>query len=229
MTSYSMDGLAAEDLTARARIRDAALRLFADRGVDRVSVRDIAKAAGVSSGLIRHHFGSKDGLRDACDAHAVDRLTRISSAAARGTMTDPGLRPALESMDVLHRYLGRSMIDGSPTAGAAFLRAVDLAEAWLREQEPGQYGDVRALAAVLVGANVGVLVMRDLVVRALENGGADAGAGARDGAGSGADAAGADARIRQGLVDMFASRLIGPDLTTHIRDAFDRMGAEPGG
>ena len=34
-----------EDLTARARIRDAALRLFAERGIDGASVRDIAKAA----------------------------------------------------------------------------------------------------------------------------------------------------------------------------------------
>ena len=41
----------AEDLTARARIRDAALRLFAERGTDGATIRDIAKAAGVSGGL----------------------------------------------------------------------------------------------------------------------------------------------------------------------------------
>ena len=48
----------AEDLTARARIRDAALALFAERGTDGATIRDIAKAAGVSGGLVRHHFGS---------------------------------------------------------------------------------------------------------------------------------------------------------------------------
>jgi AcrR family transcriptional regulator len=57
-----------EDLTARARIRHAAIRLFADRGIDGTTVRDIAREAGVSPGLLRHHFGSKEALRQVCDA-----------------------------------------------------------------------------------------------------------------------------------------------------------------
>ena len=60
-----------EDLTARARIRDAAIELFAERGIGSATIRDIAQAAGVSSGLVRHHFGSKDGLRRACDEYAM--------------------------------------------------------------------------------------------------------------------------------------------------------------
>ena len=51
--------VALEDLTARARIRDAALVLFAERGTNSTTVRDIAKAAGVSGGLLRHHFGQR--------------------------------------------------------------------------------------------------------------------------------------------------------------------------
>ncbi|MFC7734043.1 TetR/AcrR family transcriptional regulator [Actinomadura keratinilytica] len=39
-----------EDLTARARIRDAALREFAEHGVSGATIRGIAKAAGVSPG-----------------------------------------------------------------------------------------------------------------------------------------------------------------------------------
>ncbi|MFK4547934.1 AcrR family transcriptional regulator [Streptomyces tendae] len=39
-----------EDRTTRAIIRDEALRLFADQGPDRVTVRQIATAAGVSPG-----------------------------------------------------------------------------------------------------------------------------------------------------------------------------------
>ena len=66
-----------DDLTARARIRDAAIQLFAERGIAAATIRDIAQAAGVSSGLVRHHFGSKEALHDVCDAYAKERLDRL--------------------------------------------------------------------------------------------------------------------------------------------------------
>ncbi len=72
-----------EDLTARARIRDAALRLFAERGIGGATIRDIAKAAGVSGGLVRHHFGSKEELRHACDSYALDHIMRIKEQTWR--------------------------------------------------------------------------------------------------------------------------------------------------
>ena len=40
----------------------AAERLFVDKGYARVSVAEIAKAAGVSKGLVYHHFPSKEEL-----------------------------------------------------------------------------------------------------------------------------------------------------------------------
>ena len=66
------------DMTAVARIRDAAIELFGSRGFD-VGVRAIAEAAGVSPGLVIHHFGSKDGLRKACDDYIAEdeRLTPV--------------------------------------------------------------------------------------------------------------------------------------------------------
>lgn len=45
------------------------------------SVRVIADEAGVSPGLVIHHFGSKDGLRTECDAHVLE-LTRQRNEAA---------------------------------------------------------------------------------------------------------------------------------------------------
>ena len=63
-----------EDVTTRTRIRDAALRLFAERGIGAATIRDIATEAGVSSGLVRHHFGSKEALRDACDTYAAEEI-----------------------------------------------------------------------------------------------------------------------------------------------------------
>lgn len=52
-----------DELTAKTVIRNEALRLFAQRGPDAISVRDIASAAGVSPALVLHHWGSKEGLR----------------------------------------------------------------------------------------------------------------------------------------------------------------------
>lgn len=60
------------DLTARARIRNAALVQFAERGVAGASMRTIADAAGVSVGLVQHHFGTKDKLQQECDAYAIE-------------------------------------------------------------------------------------------------------------------------------------------------------------
>jgi AcrR family transcriptional regulator len=44
------------------RILTAAERLYAERGLDAVSVRDITTAARVNTAAIHYHFGSKDGL-----------------------------------------------------------------------------------------------------------------------------------------------------------------------
>src|SRR3954470_1909420 len=122
-----------EDLTARARIRDAALRLFADRGIDAATIRDIAKAAGVSAGLVRHHFGSKEALRDACDAYALDRIRSIKEAAYSELLASrPAILPSGHPVILqLMRYLAQSMVDGSPAAAALFDQLVDYTEQWL--------------------------------------------------------------------------------------------------
>src|SRR5437899_7555139 len=61
------------DLTAVARIRNAALRHFAARGVAATSIRDVARAARVSPGLVQHHFHSKARLRRAVDEFVIRR------------------------------------------------------------------------------------------------------------------------------------------------------------
>ena len=61
-----------DDLTSKARIRNAALDLYARYGEDRISLRAVAAEAGVTVGLVQHHFKSKAGLRDAVDQLVVD-------------------------------------------------------------------------------------------------------------------------------------------------------------
>jgi len=46
----------------RERILDAALLVFGSKGVDAASMKEVAAAAGVTSGLVYHYFTSKDAL-----------------------------------------------------------------------------------------------------------------------------------------------------------------------
>jgi len=73
-------GRSASDYTARARIRDAAIDCFAEAGFD-TGFRTIAARAGVSPGLITHHFGSKAALRAACDDEVLRRYHALKSEA----------------------------------------------------------------------------------------------------------------------------------------------------
>ena len=158
----------AEDLTARARIRDAAIDLFAERGIAAATIRDIAQAAGVSSGLVRHHFGSKEGLRQACDDFAMDESARIRSQIFDGeSFGDAGLLAAVypEAMQ-LQRYLVRSTLDSPAATSAMFARMVQLGEEWLDSQDI-HTDDQRAYAAVLVAMQMGMFLMADQLSAAL--------------------------------------------------------------
>jgi AcrR family transcriptional regulator len=201
---------AQSDLTARARIRDAALRLFAERGIDGASIRDIAKDAGVSGGLVRHHFGSKEGLRDACDAYALDRLMRIKEQAVlEGQLANPGFLPATHpTILLLYRYLARAMVDGSKAAAGMFDDMVNLAEQWLTKHLPGHSDDARAYAAVLVAMQTGLLALHDHLSRNLE-----------------ADILTPEGHLRmsRALVDFYSNPLLEPELAAQARAAFDQV------
>jgi AcrR family transcriptional regulator len=123
-----------EDLTATARIRDAAIEQFGEHGFT-VSVRTIAAAAGVSAALVIHHFGSKDGLREACDAYVAE-LIRTSKSESLQT-SDPAAWFAqmaeVESFAPMMSYLVRSMQSGSDLAKSLWRRMIDNAEQYLEE------------------------------------------------------------------------------------------------
>jgi AcrR family transcriptional regulator len=100
----------------RARILDAAERLFAERGVDAVSVRSVLKEAGVNVALAHYHFGSREGL--------IEELLRTRVTAHEGTLIQAvevvdarGEESSLE--DVLRAYFApfARMIIEKPTLG----------------------------------------------------------------------------------------------------------------
>ncbi|ART74318.1 hypothetical protein BTO20_37470 (plasmid) [Mycobacterium dioxanotrophicus] len=61
----------AVQLSTQDRIRDAAIRCFAAQGISATTMRAIAEAAGVTHGLVQHHFGNKAGLVAAVDNYVL--------------------------------------------------------------------------------------------------------------------------------------------------------------
>ncbi len=106
------------DLTAAARIRDAALRRFAAAGVRGTSIRDVAREAGVSAGLVQHHYHSKQGLRRAVDEHVVQRATAAFAVPTAGARPDESALRVGRRISAFVRenpdafaYIGRSLVD----------------------------------------------------------------------------------------------------------------------
>lgn len=106
----------AEDLTAKARIFDAAIEAFARHG-DKASVRGIAEAAGVSAGLVIHHFGSKPALRKACDEEVLRRYHDFKIRALLSPATAMGSADLVtDEAATMLVYMLRCLVDGGPTA-----------------------------------------------------------------------------------------------------------------
>jgi TetR/AcrR family transcriptional regulator, regulator of cefoperazone and chloramphenicol sensitivity len=55
----------------------------------------IAAAAGVSPGLVIHHFGSKDGLREAVDAHVLAVFGAMLAELTTSELYRPGAAGAV--------------------------------------------------------------------------------------------------------------------------------------
>lgn len=104
--------------TGSERILEAAVRLFGRSGIAGTSLKVIASEADVSQALIIHHFGSKDGLRRACDAH-VNRLIRSRKDSAINSGPNLDAVHALRSMEGgrdLMCYLVRTLTEGGDHA-----------------------------------------------------------------------------------------------------------------
>ena len=126
------------------RILNAALDLMRDRGFDKVSIRDICKEAGITTGAFYHHFSSKEALLESGFAPLDDymagalaghegeppdlRLWRILSAYAKFMEQSGELigryyqrriaEPGTRSMDAT-RYTLRAMLDCFRQAGTS--------------------------------------------------------------------------------------------------------------
>lgn len=81
---------------ARKRlIIDTALRRFSENGYDKTSVRDIAKHARMSLGLLYNYFSSKEQLLEAIVQEGIDDLKRALDLTRQ---SHPDLLPLLKTI-----------------------------------------------------------------------------------------------------------------------------------
>ena len=151
------------DLTARARIRDAAVLRFGVDGFG-ASVRAIAAEAGVSPGLVIHHFGTKDALRDACDEHVLRSIREAETDAFTSTAPGDliGQLAMLDEFAPLVGYLVQTLLSGGDLAATLLERMTADAEEYLADavaagrMRPSR--DPAARAAFLVDVGIGAML-----------------------------------------------------------------------
>ncbi|HVC40348.1 MAG TPA: TetR family transcriptional regulator [Candidatus Saccharimonadales bacterium] len=161
------------DLTAAATIRETAMRLFAQRGAAAVTLREIAAEAGVSPSLVIHHYGSKEGLREAVDNRAialvdalVNELTRASGEGPSASLA-AALSSELDRDPLLPSYLRRLLIDGGKPAETLFRTLFEAVLSGFATLEaaglvrPSSDAEVRA--AFLLVNDLAVVLLRDQV------------------------------------------------------------------
>ena len=152
------------ELTAAARIREAAIQQWGEGGFG-IGLRAVAEAAGVSAALVIHHFGSKAGLRKACDDYVLDVIREQKTASVQST--DPAMwltqMLEIESYAPLISYIVRSLQSGGDLGKALMRRMVENAEQYMEDGvragtiTPSR--DLRILARFLALHNSGRLLL----------------------------------------------------------------------
>jgi AcrR family transcriptional regulator len=105
-----MDGFARRREQSKEEIRRAAWELFSQFGVDKVSIADIARKAGVSQATIYNNFGSKETLaREFVTATVEDLVKRFEPILA-------SKRPYREKMTAFFQSIQQIIEQGNPAA-----------------------------------------------------------------------------------------------------------------
>lgn len=174
-----------DDASPRERIREAAMRQFAMHGFKGATVRGIAHEAGVSPGLVQHHFPAKRALQEECDAYV---FAVLRDAQTRGT--GPGASTDAAFVADTHRalapvvpYLAMVLVSDAPSAarlfdGLAEFNRTSLTSGALGPPLP-EGEDVQAIVAVHTAMQLGLTILASYVYRRLGTGDHDPRAAAR--------------------------------------------------
>jgi len=158
----------AAKVRTRQKVLDAARQLFAERGYEPATIRDIAKGAGMSTGAVFANFQDKAELFETVLANDLARLaeTMKAAAAAEGsvrsrvlTALEAGYHGSLEHLPLVQAVMARSWFQ--PVAAEMRTRAAikpilsivtDTLQAGVREGELRQDADVRLLSELIYDA-----------------------------------------------------------------------------
>ena len=116
-------GGAADGEATRQALLDAAVRLFADVGIEAVSVRAVNRAAGVAPAAVHYHFGSKAGLIRAVVVRHGEAVVGEMIARARDLLDTTGRPRPRDVVEVLSEPY-RVLLEHEPEVGRAWLRVV---------------------------------------------------------------------------------------------------------
>jgi AcrR family transcriptional regulator len=84
----------------RNQILDAATKVFAEKGVHRATIKDIARAAGIADGTIYNYFANKDAL-------LIGILDRVNQSQQRAA--DFAQAKESDAADFMRSYLGQRL------------------------------------------------------------------------------------------------------------------------
>lgn len=162
------------DLLPQARIRLAALELFGQQGFDKTTIRQIATRAGVSPGLVIHHYGSKNQLRSAVDDWLIEFMASEKAMTLASPMM-PAMGSYLESIpevDAMLAYIYRTLREGGPATDQVFDRMCDLTAEIIEMTQaqgiPVDLGaDPKAMITLLVASSLGLVMLSDQLARNL--------------------------------------------------------------
>jgi AcrR family transcriptional regulator len=150
----------AEQRDTHAAIMDAATALFARRGYDAVSLREVAAAAGVDVATVHHHAGTKVNLYQSCFARVFAAETEALTGAVAAA--HDGLRAgAEEAFARLHALLDVfvDFLERVPETTALWLRRWSEPELHTDLDEAYSLPLYRTVENVLVtAADLGLLV-----------------------------------------------------------------------
>ena len=97
--TYTLQRRAETSSATRARILDAAVELYRDRGIDGTTLTAVASQADVARGTVVNHFGSAEGLLGEALGHLLDRLEVPDERILKGVVgLEARIRAFVEAM-----------------------------------------------------------------------------------------------------------------------------------